>query len=127
VAPRRRLFFLALFGVAHHLLLWNGDILIPYATAGYCSLFFLRKRPRVLLLAIAGLSAFPLAGMAWPALQAAADGWRRFGGHAEAVHVYGTGTYLEIVRYRMYELVHFSWRGYIFYWPGILRNMLIGI
>lgn len=34
VAHRKRMIWLAVFGVAHHLLIWSGDILLPLALAG---------------------------------------------------------------------------------------------
>lgn len=42
----RRLAFLALFGLAHLLLIWNGDILFTYAVGGFLALWFLRKSTR---------------------------------------------------------------------------------
>jgi uncharacterized protein len=45
----RRLGWLALFGYAHYLLLWWGDILFPYALCGLGALFLRRLSPRSLV------------------------------------------------------------------------------
>jgi len=52
----RRLLWLALFGYAHYLLLWWGDILFPYALCGLVALAMRRLSPAAL--AIAGLTLF---------------------------------------------------------------------
>ncbi len=54
----RRLGWLALFGYAHYLLLWWGDILFPYAACGFCALLLCRL-PSAGLIAI-GLGLFGL-------------------------------------------------------------------
>lgn len=45
----RRLVVLALFGIAHIILLWDGDILLLYACLGLVMLFLGRAGPKVLL------------------------------------------------------------------------------
>ena len=45
----RRLFLLALFGLAHLLLIWMGDILLTYALAGFIAMWFRNASARVLL------------------------------------------------------------------------------
>lgn len=52
----RRLLWLALFGYAHYLLLWWGDILFPYALCGLIALAMRRLSPVALVLA--GLALF---------------------------------------------------------------------
>ncbi len=52
----RRLTWLALFGYAHYLLLWWGDILFPYALCGLIALAMRRLSPGALVLA--GLALF---------------------------------------------------------------------
>ncbi|WP_353226577.1 DUF418 domain-containing protein [Novosphingobium sp.] len=44
----RRLVWLGVFGYAHYLLLWWGDILFPYALCGLCALLLCRQSAQVL-------------------------------------------------------------------------------
>jgi uncharacterized protein len=46
----KRILVLALFGLAHALLIWSGDILLFYALLGLPLLFFVGRRPRTLVL-----------------------------------------------------------------------------
>lgn len=56
----RRLFVLFLFGIAHLLLLWMGDILALYALMGAALLLFRRASDRALLVWAVVLWAFPI-------------------------------------------------------------------
>lgn len=56
----RRLFILFLFGLAHLLLLWIGDILALYAVMGAVLLLFRRASDRALLIWAAALWAVPI-------------------------------------------------------------------
>ena len=64
----RRQWWLLVFGLVHSYLMWNGDILVPYAFAGTLVFLFRRKRPRTLL--ILALLSFMV-----PKLLAQAGGW----------------------------------------------------
>jgi len=44
----RRLFWLLLFGLAHHLLIWEGDILVQYALIGMIAYVFVKRSNRTL-------------------------------------------------------------------------------
>lgn len=44
-----RLAWLFVFGLAHYMLLWSGDILMTYALVGLAALFFVRKEPLTLV------------------------------------------------------------------------------
>ena len=46
----RRNVWLLLFGLAHGFLLWNGDILAPYALAGFVVFLFRHMRPSRLVI-----------------------------------------------------------------------------
>lgn len=57
----RRMLILLGLGVAHALLVWNGDILVVYALVGLLLFLFRNARPRTLLIWAAVLFAIPLA------------------------------------------------------------------
>jgi uncharacterized protein len=57
----RRMLILLGMGVAHALLVWNGDILVVYALVGLLLFLFRNARPRTLLIWAAVLFAIPLA------------------------------------------------------------------
>ncbi len=102
----RRVGALALFGLAHSLLLWNVDILLDYALISLLVLPFLRLRPsRILwsiplLLAVSLLIALPFLPLL-RGLEQDPAGFYRLG-----LQHYGAGTWLEALRYRAWEFVH---------------------
>ena len=81
VSPRglwfRRMFWLLVIGLVHSYLIWNGDILVPYALCGLLLLWWMRRlRPAYLLAAaIAVLSVGGLLtlghGIAWESMSEA--------------------------------------------------------
>jgi uncharacterized protein len=56
----RRLLVLMGFGLAHALLIWNGDILFVYALVGLAALLFRKVQPRTLLIWAGILIAIPV-------------------------------------------------------------------
>src|SRR6516165_9554269 len=58
----RRLLALALFGLIHGILIWAGDILLTYASAGGILLLFRDRSQKTLLRWAGGLLAFPIVG-----------------------------------------------------------------
>ncbi len=128
----RRLGILLLVGLAHLFLFWDAEILVNYALAGCVAMLFLRSRPAAVWTAIAVLTAFTVFGPSWPALDAVSDAKSHLSSFyperdQASLHVYATGSYLEIVRFRAWDVVHFWWMDFVFYWPDIIRNMLVGI
>ena len=122
----RRLLVLLVIGLLHLTLIWNGDILVEYALAGLAVLPFLLGSPRLLAVAAAaGLSLYvaepllalspSLPSQAWMARQA-----------AEAVHVYGSGGFLEIFAFRVRELPAIL-PLHVGIFPRTLALMLLGI
>ena len=102
----RRIGALALFGLAHSLLLWNVDILLDYALISLMVLPFLRLRPgRILwaiplLLAVAVLIALPFLPLLKSLEQDPAGFYR------QGLTQYGAGTWFGALKYRAWEFVH---------------------
>lgn len=102
----RRVGALALFGLAHSLLLWNVDILLDYALISLLVLPFLRWRAsRILwaipiLLVVSGLISLPFLPLLKSLDQDPVGFYRQGLAH------YGTGTWLDALRYRTWEFVH---------------------
>jgi uncharacterized protein len=100
----RRLAVLLAIGFVHLFLVWNGDILTEYAIVGFVVLPFLFG-PRGLLAAAgaAFLGCFLLMPL-WPSiLPFPSQGW--IAEHtAEATRVYGTGSFMEVLAFRIREI-----------------------
>ena len=114
----RRLCVLFLIGVAHFLLLWDGDILDDYALLGFVLLFY-RRRSLNTLLAWAGvLLAIPVLFYGLTTYSAITrqvnpplKNWISYETGADAAEtmediprIYSRGTYAEIIRLRASEL-----------------------
>ena len=119
----RRLFWLALFGIAHYLFLFSGDILFIYALAGLVALFALSFPTSNLLVggalwSIAGslflmTSYGSVALIEWQALEGSElpqvwpsvqDYWQeRLADSAAEAQIVAQGTYADIVRHRVAE------------------------
>jgi uncharacterized protein len=100
----RRLLVLLAFGLAHLLLVWNGDILAEYALAGLLLVPLLGASDRTLARVAAGCYAlylvFPLLPFSpeWPDAAALAEELVR------ATPIYASGSWREIRRYSLHEL-----------------------
>jgi uncharacterized protein len=73
----RRMFWLLVIGLVHAYLIWDGDILVPYALCGIVLLWWVRRLPAwalmagaIVLLAVGGLLAFGH-GLAWQSMSEA--------------------------------------------------------
>lgn len=143
----RRLAILALFGFAHGVLLWTGDILLLYAVTGLLLLFFFRKRsPRtllvwsVLLIVIpvlimgVGIGAIEMARLAPPESGAMAKIERQFAdakaqfesATAQDYQIYANGSFVAVTAERFDDfvglLVSIGW----FLLPSVLAMFLLG-
>jgi len=125
---KRRLFFLAIFGIAHVLFLWAGDILLPYAIAGFI-LFLLRKKSDKLLLLIGLIFYFfisiwlilsiwiPLPnGLSSTCTECLTD----------ALQIYQTGNYLECLKLRIFEYYSFRNINILYYLTKVTGIFLFG-
>jgi len=116
----RRLGVLFLIGVAHFLLLWDGDILHDYALLGCVLLLFRRSSPKTLLVGAGALLAIPMlfygittysaiTGHVSPPVKewityekgAEADGW---GTSDDVSDTYARGSYVDMISLRASEL-----------------------
>ena len=101
----RRVGALALIGTAHSFLLWNVDILLDYAVISLLVLPFINvRRSRILwaipvLLVVSLLIAAPFLSMG---NQAAQPGWF----YTMGLRYYGSGTWLEALKFRSWEMIH---------------------
>lgn len=143
----RRLFWLALFGMAHYLLLFAGDILFMYATAGFVAILFLQAPARLLLLVgilwalAAGLffsvdyatvAALEMQALAaetppphWPAFEQYWQG--RLDDYAAEARVYAEGSYAEILRLRAVDALEDATTGVTLNFFETIPLMLIGM
>jgi len=125
---KRRLLFLALFGIAHIFFLWAGDILLLYAIAGSI-LFLLRKKSGVVLLPIGFIFYFfisiwlifsiwiPLPnGLSSTCTECLSN----------ALQIYPTGNYPECVKLRLFEYYSFRNINILYYLSKVLGIFIFG-
>ena len=124
----RRMGVLLLFGMAHVLFLWAGDILIPYAIAGMVVLA-LSKFSNTILLTLAAFFyffvIFWLTISVWiPLPNALSSTCPECMG--QAMDVYAHGNYLSILNLRLTEYSAFIPVNLIYYFPKIMGITLFG-
>ena len=120
----RRFFVLLIFGLIHLYLIWNGDILALYAVCGFLLIPLLRLPPiwmalgGALLIGWSGFGSIPIPFPGTAALRAQA---------AEAVTVYGSGGFAEILAFRVDETNRFILPLLGLTLPRTLGVMMLGI
>ena len=137
----RRLAVLALIGGVHAVLIWSGDILLPYVVLGLLLLPFLRRRARtcvvwaVVLISLTGLLMLAGGGLfavgqalGGPEVQAEIDASvAEIEALADASEeAYTSGSYTAMLEQRIDELV-WSWQSVVFILPMLLGMGLLGV
>lgn len=97
----RRAGALALLGIAHSLLLWNGDILLDYAVISLLMIPFVTVRASRVLWAIAAILPASML-LALPFLHLAEGGLS----YAAQLQHYGGGSWWDALRFRTWEFFH---------------------
>jgi uncharacterized protein len=140
---RRRLIILLIFGIAHVLLLWSGDILVFYALFGFVLILFRRSSGRkilkwsVWLMLIPSLVTAVLMGFIGlvsqnPEAKAAIDANMMQGIRemhqmvVEASLIYSQGSFFEMVMMRLKEYQALL-PAIIFFYPVVLGVFLLGL
>ena len=122
----RRLAFLMLIGAVHLVLVWNGDILFGYAIAGFIVLPFLFGSPRTPAVAGTVLIAIFIASSFLPPIAEMPSRAWMTQNVAEAVRIYGSGGFSDVLAFRVQELSGFLSLN-LFMFPRTVALMLIGV
>ncbi len=123
---RRRLLILIGFGLLHGLLIWYGDILLPYAVGGLLLLLFRRLRvPGLLVWAVLGLGLSTLIYLA-SALSSGAGGLPDWYSAANFLDTYRDGGYAEILALRA-RIFALDLLDLPFLLPNLLWLFLVGL
>ncbi|PSL51339.1 uncharacterized protein B0H94_101253 [Salsuginibacillus halophilus] len=130
---KRRLLGLLMIGFIHLVFIWSGDILFNYALSGFLLLLFFRASKRTLLRwgvvfyfgAIALMSVFMmLAEVVNVYFPEQSDVVKTL--FLEAEQVYQTGSYTEILMFRVFEELPFVAANYLLAVPMVLGLFMIG-
>ena len=128
----RRLFILLLLGLAHGILIWDGDILTYYALMGFLLILFRNRSERFLLITAVLLLLFsifmtlPYTGVTairnWYGEVVSIFHWRSLGPPP-----YADGTWAEIARYRAQSFIGRNADGFLYVFGNILSMFLLGL
>ncbi|RPH34112.1 MAG: DUF418 domain-containing protein [Bacteroidales bacterium] len=139
---RRRLLFLLLFGIAHIVLLWAGDILLMYALFGFLLILFRKKNNRSLIKWAIWLLSIPILlqliswGMVtlasfnpeskdavYAGIQESTNSIKVL--YERAMNTYANGSFLDIVAIRLKEY-NLLLPAILFFYPAVLAMFLVG-
>jgi uncharacterized protein len=130
----RRLLALAVVGLAHGLLIWWGDILLPYAAIGFLLFFFRARKDKTVLIWAIVAYVMPLAMMiGFVAVQAIAGPIIPMPqaptpeSLQEIVRIYRDGGWTAITAQRASEAVGHNWGYFVFFFPNLLGVFLFGM
>ncbi|WP_018922404.1 DUF418 domain-containing protein [Salsuginibacillus kocurii] len=130
---QRRMVGLLIFGGIHLVFIWIGDILFTYALAGFLLLLFRNKTPAQLR--NWGFALYGGAAAVTALLMVAAEGISLYFPEKsgvvedlfrEAVLVFSTGTYLDILSFRISEELPVVLANLFLYVPTVLGIFLLG-
>ncbi len=131
----RRQGVLLAIGLAHAILLWGGDILVPYALVGLILLPLLRTSPRVLLTAAVVVYLLPIPLYALSIVLNPPDPYTAAVAWTGEPNLYGIwskgftqGDYADVVQGNL-AFVAMWWTMFVLnlYWPDVLGMFLLGL
>ncbi|WP_078554168.1 DUF418 domain-containing protein [Bacillus alkalicellulosilyticus] len=128
----KRLFILALFGIIHVFFIWSGDILLGYALTGFFLLLFINAQPKTILkwafwlffishilIGLLTMASVAMLEMLGEELYSSEE-------IASALSVFQTGSYSEILSYRLSIEIPTVLGNLFFIVPSILPLFLFG-
>jgi uncharacterized protein len=135
----RRMFWLLVIGLVHAYLIWDGDILVPYALCGMLVLWWVRRFPprallalSIVMLAVGALMSIGH-GLAWEQMSpedraAEAAMWMPSNAQVEEQLATMRGSYIDVVAYRAPMVFMFQTFVFIafFFWR-VSGMMLLGM
>lgn len=136
---RRRLFILSLFGLAHGIFLWDGDVLLYYGLSGFLLMLFKNRQSITLMIWAGCLILIPVGlmllcwglfhwAMQTPGVYEDIVSSMGVGSDEQRAldRAYVDGNYIDAVMYRLSNLIYTLIFATVF-WPPFLAMFLIGM
>ncbi len=127
----RRLLILLLLGLAHGILIWDGDILTYYALMGFLLVLFRNRSERFLLITAVTLLLFSIfMTLPYTGVTAVRNWYGELTAFAQqggGPPVYATATWVEIVRQRAPSFIGGNVGNFIYVFGNILSMFLLGL